>query len=102
MHPALPFSQIHSTDNDDIVMLLGAPLPLGATEALCSGKIHCHCLEWVRPVMNSARIGEEGAGWVCTPFTPLQTMTCAKDRHAGAPSPLTAAEALCSIVKHHH
>ena len=54
------------------------------------------------PAMNGARIGEEGAGWVCTPFTPLQTMSCAKDCCAGAPLPLAAEKALCSGVKYDH
>ena len=99
MRPTLPFSQIDKNDNDNITVL-APPRPWRQRRRFAAATLIAIVLNGSRPVTNDARIGGEGASWVCTPFVPLQAMICANDRRAGAPLSLAAAEALCSSSHH--
>ena len=55
-----------------------------------------------RPVVNDERSSAKENGLVCTTFSSLLMRNYVICSHARAPSPMAAAEALCSGGTHHH
>ena len=97
----LAFLQIQNNDNGNVAVL-APPRPWRQRRCFAAAALIAIALNGSRPVMYGARIYREGAGPGCTPVAPPRTMNCTNNRRAGAPSPLSATEALCSGSHHCH
>ena len=97
----MTFSQVHNDDNGSVVVL-APPCLWRRQRCFAAATLIAIALNGLRPAVNFARMGGEGADWLCMRFAPRQIRYAQTTAVLAPPRPWRQGGALCSGFTHYH